>query len=48
MRNYSNLTVTVPRELYGWLMAYKRRHYVSLSALITSLIDKWKGEQHEV
>lgn len=45
MRNYANLTVTIPKELYHWLMAYKKRRYISLSALVTDLIKKWKGEQ---
>lgn len=47
MRNYANLTVTLPRELYNWLMVYKKRHYISLSALVTDLLKGWR-EKNEL
>lgn len=47
MRNYANLTITLPRELYNWLMGYKKRHYVSLSALITGLLGDWKEKKSD-
>lgn len=45
MRNYANLTVTLPRELYNWLLGYKKRRYISISALVSDLISKWRREQ---
>ena len=42
MKNYSNITFTVPHELAEWLKEYKKRHFVSLSAVITKLIQDWR------
>ena len=42
MKKYTNLTFTVPHELADWLKEYKQRHFVSLSAVITKLIQDWR------
>lgn len=42
MKKYRNLTVVLPSELHAWIMEYKKRCYISLSALVTDLISKWK------
>ncbi len=47
MRNYSNITLTIPHELADWLKEYKRRHCVSLSAVFTKLLEAWRGKTHE-
>lgn len=47
MNKYKNLTVVLPTELYSWLIAYKKRRYISLSALVTDLIKEWR-EKNEL
>ena len=47
MNKYKNLTVVLHIELYSWLMVYKKRRYISLSALVTDLIRGWK-EKNEL
>ena len=42
MNKYKNLTVVLPVELYNWLMTYKKRRYISLSALVTDLLKGWR------
>lgn len=47
MNKYKNLTVVLPTELYSWLIAYKKRRYISLSALVTDLLKGWR-EKNEL
>ena len=45
MRTYTNLTLTVPNDLADWLKEYKRQHCVSLSAVITKILEKWRAKE---
>ncbi len=45
MRNYANLTLTIPHDLADWLKEYKRRHCLSLSAVVTKLLEKWRSDK---
>jgi hypothetical protein len=46
MRNYSNLTLTIPHDLADWLKEYKRQHCISLSAVITKILEKWRQQKN--
>lgn len=48
MRNYSNLTLTIPHELAEWLKEYKKRNCVSLSAIITKILETWRSKKENV
>ena len=47
MVNFKNLTLTIPKELFNWLKEYKKQNYVSLSAIITDLIQEWRLRHEE-
>lgn len=47
-RNHRNLTVTIPKEIYHLVQDYKKKHFISISAVVSQLISKWvksKGEK---
>lgn len=37
------ITLSFPEELTVWLKEYKKSHYISISALVSGLLQEWRG-----
>ena len=41
------ITLSFPAELAEWLKEYKKSHYISISALVSGLLQEWRGAKNE-